>query len=57
MYINCKIIIKIYFQIVDGCITNDGDTFLYGAKTVYRDLCISGKVCKTGIFKPIYVIH
>ena len=32
------------FQIVDGCITNDGDAFLYGARTVYRDLCISGKV-------------
>ena len=29
---------------MDGCITNDGDAFLYGARTVYKDLCISGKV-------------
>ncbi|EDO44985.1 predicted protein [Nematostella vectensis] len=32
--------------VVDGCITNDGDAFLYGARTVYKDLCISAKVCK-----------
>ena len=32
---------------MDGCITNDGDAFLYGARTVYKDLCISGKVIKT----------
>ena len=29
---------------MDGCITNDGDAFLYGARTVFKDLCISGKV-------------
>lgn len=30
-------------EIVDGCITSDGDAFVYGARTVYRDLSISGK--------------
>ena len=26
---------------MDGCITNDGDAFLYGARTVYKDLSTS----------------
>ena len=26
---------------MDGCITNDGDAFLYGARTVYKDLFTS----------------
>ena len=30
---------------MDGCITNDGDVFLYGAKTVYRNFSINSKVC------------
>ncbi|XP_032242889.2 uncharacterized protein LOC5517074 [Nematostella vectensis] len=34
-----------YHGVVDGCITNDGDAFLYGARTVYKDLCISAKEC------------
>ncbi|KAM5143051.1 LOW QUALITY PROTEIN: flap endonuclease GEN homolog 1 [Callospermophilus lateralis] len=28
---------------VDGCLTNDGDAFLYGAQTVYRNFTISTK--------------
>ncbi|VDI60768.1 flap endonuclease GEN [Mytilus galloprovincialis] len=29
--------------IVDGCITNDGDVFLYGAKTVFRNFSVTSK--------------
>ncbi|XP_030200270.1 flap endonuclease GEN homolog 1 isoform X1 [Gadus morhua] len=29
--------------LVDGCITNDGDAFLYGAKTVYRNFSTTTK--------------
>lgn len=24
----------------DGCFTSDSDAFLFGAKTVYRDICL-----------------
>ncbi|XP_052801337.1 uncharacterized protein LOC128232037 [Mya arenaria] len=29
--------------LVDGCLTNDGDAFLYGAKTVYRNFTMNTK--------------
>ncbi|OWK63341.1 Flap endonuclease GEN 1 [Lonchura striata] len=35
-YLNAK-------GIVDGCITNDGDVFLYGAQTVYRNFAMNAK--------------
>lgn len=27
-----------YYQ--DGCFTSDSDIFLFGARTVYRDICL-----------------
>ena len=38
--------------VVDGCITNDGDAFLYGAQTVYKNFNMNTKV-QNG---PIYLL-
>ena len=35
----------IFVQLVDGVLTQDSDTFLYGATVVYKDLSTSDKVC------------
>lgn len=38
-------------SLVDGCITNDGDVFLYGARTVYKNFNMNSKV-RTFISSP-----
>lgn len=40
-YLNYKE--EIYFQLVDGCISQDSDCFLYGAKVVYRNFCTNSQ--------------
>ncbi|XP_061667994.1 flap endonuclease GEN homolog 1 isoform X2 [Syngnathoides biaculeatus] len=37
--------------LVDGCITNDGDVFLYGARTVYRNFNINSKDPQVDCYK------
>ncbi|XP_054617802.1 flap endonuclease GEN homolog 1 isoform X2 [Dunckerocampus dactyliophorus] len=37
--------------LVDGCITNDGDVFLYGARTVYRNFNMSSKDPQVDCYK------
>ena len=32
-------------QLVNGVLTQDSDTFLYGATVVYKDLSINERVC------------
>ena len=36
-------IIALLLQLVDGCISQDSDCFLYGAKIVYRNFCTSSQ--------------
>ncbi|XP_077567560.1 flap endonuclease GEN homolog 1 isoform X2 [Stigmatopora nigra] len=38
-------------HLVDGCITNDGDVFLYGARTVYRNFNINSKDPQVDCYK------
>ncbi|XP_029281865.1 flap endonuclease GEN homolog 1 [Cottoperca gobio] len=37
--------------LVDGCITNDGDAFLYGARTVYRNFNMNSKDPQVDCYK------
>ncbi|XP_061785296.2 flap endonuclease GEN homolog 1 [Nerophis lumbriciformis] len=37
--------------LVDGCITNDGDVFLYGARTVYRNFNMNSKDPQVDCYK------
>ncbi|KAK5852898.1 hypothetical protein PBY51_006732 [Eleginops maclovinus] len=37
--------------LVDGCITNDGDVFLYGARTVYRNFNLNSKDPQVDCYK------
>lgn len=39
---------------VDGCLTNDGDAFLYGAQTVYRNFTMNTKVFFLSPFQHFY---
>ena len=42
-------------QVVDACVTDDGDCFLYGAKMVYRNLTLDAKVCPNSV-KYMYIL-
>lgn len=44
---------KMYFQLVDGCISQDSDCFLYGAKIVYRNFSM-GNCRATGGSMDVY---
>ena len=43
MYIHFSWIL-LFFQLVDACITEDGDAFVYGARKVYRNFTMNTKV-------------
>lgn len=44
---------------VDGCLTNDGDAFLYGAQTVYRNFTMNTKVLPffLSFLVFVYTVH
>ena len=43
-------ILKTILQIVDACLTDDGDAFLYGAKEIYRNFTMDSKVSQEYAF-------
>uniref|UniRef100_A0A8C2B1W4 Uncharacterized protein n=1 Tax=Cyprinus carpio TaxID=7962 RepID=A0A8C2B1W4_CYPCA len=42
--------------VVDGCITNDGDAFLYGAQTVYRNFNMTTKDPQVDCYETCRVV-
>ncbi|KAI0232344.1 hypothetical protein LSAT2_017312, partial [Lamellibrachia satsuma] len=40
-----------WLQLVDGCLTNDGDAFLYGARVIYRNFTMNTKDPHVDVFR------